>query len=321
VGGILDEYASNQIIIIESANKDTALLQRLLARGNFLISVGGTPSDAARDALDSLFRIEAKLNVEKAGGYKARFSANTGDGDIVLEKTSAYHFSPSRAASFISTEENVALGIAEAIAWATTVLKEEIAAGPASFAKGSIEFSRNSTKTCKNKAGTETGTLTVKTQYIKEADDNPSFDFWTTKHTTQVAPLNGFKNSTITNILAADNQFSYWEMLDYDPTTTVSSSTGSASISFSTILSGSTSWSYSLPDVAVQDNSYGETMSLTHYIASGSAASGATYKVQPGSLIRVSNNATNVWNKVFEGARATFKRRFSYDGVCNMNFN
>jgi hypothetical protein len=321
----LDESASNQIVILESTNKDQALFERLLARGNVIISVGGANVDASR-ALNSVFNANAGFSkgegIPSATDKRTRYSADLGDGKIVYIKVSAYRFAPYGSESFTTMEQNETLAIAQAILWARDLTMKENSSGSLNLAKatGQTYFARNHTYTCKNSNDTTGGTVTNKTEYAKISESYGTNDYWRVKLFTSTTPAANWKTYDIRNRLQVNSSTTSWNLLDYDPTTTAGTSQSQASVSLAAAgLTFGSSWTYVTPLVTITDGSYGETMFLIHDIASNSPAATTTYKITPGALISVGQNATNVWNGVAERVGATFKRRYSADANCNVS--
>jgi hypothetical protein len=62
-------------------------------------------------------------------------------------------------------------------------------------------------------------------------------------------------------------------------------------------------------------------MWLEHIIQANSSAAYTTYKVQPGSFVRVHSGAVAVWFKLTEHAGAVFKRNFHTNGYCDISLD
>lgn len=315
----LNEHDSNQIVIVESANKDQELFKRLLARGNYIISVGGASIDSARDALDSLFNLDAGLSEAKDDLVvpKNRFRASEGRKNFVFGKVAAYRFSPSGSETFETAEQNEALAVAETIAWVTNLKIEEKSLRTTNVAKAdpSPSYTRQNTKNC------EGNVINLRSQYIKQSDTNSKYDYWVVKQTVQTVPAANWKTSLIFTFV--DTNYRAWTLLDYDPTSTVGTSTASVSVTLAA--SGPsvaiTPWSYTIPDVTIQDGSRFDlnTMLHTHFINANSIAATETYKISPGAQVRTGPSAQSPWNRIGEEASATFKRSGQTSQVCTID--
>jgi hypothetical protein len=272
IGEALDESASNQLIIVEKSGRDQALFERLLASGNVIISVGRASIDAADRAFSSIYNTSAGITEQETGLAKI---------DETKEEVTAYRFSPYGSGIFATDEPNEALAIAEAIRWArdAAMLERRLASLQAPKADSSLDYAR--TATCTSDQGNVKGKLNLSYTFNKKAESSSSYDYWVGYLTAQAVPV---KNARIREIYQS---YTLAKLLDYDPTSTVGSSTASVSLASSGF---SASWSYAVTGVQITDNGDLEANNAgwTHQFTNAfSAASRKTYKVQPGVLVRV----------------------------------
>ncbi len=305
----LELTSNKQLIITDSLDKDLAM--ELMARGNFVVMVGRTPSNPGKSAMLMLNDLAETGHLQKSkAAYdmeQARMTADTGDGKFVEENVSAYFYSPSGSGSFHTVEQNPVAGVAKAIQW---VRDEVMTSGFPAERKFAKEWStvpaytRTDDVTC-NSGNVKAGNVYYRTAYTKLSETNSTYDYWTVKYVMQMVP--NYSNTTYRwrndfSIIRgdADSNKPGWKLLDYSPTNTASGSTISVGLDSSGV--ASLGWSYTLSDVSIVDGgSLGNQLAKwTHNINENSTSGTNSTKMEPGAMIRVNNGATNVWNSFLE---------------------
>jgi hypothetical protein len=331
-----DEAASDQIIVVENGTFDSALLLKLMAKGNFIISVGSGQSDAAKSALAMLTDIDETGSLQKSEeAYlvnQPSFSATNDDGQSLLSKVSGYFYSPLGSQSFHTSEQSVFVAIAQAIKWASNLDKF-----PASNRGGNftVKFTRNHTHRCSyrlNNGDLEyPGYITVQTTYRKqESDNDPNKDYWAIKYQTETDPnQNGPVSAWFTDKLwIISNPQKYItnaQVLSYSPGTSQGTTDTNVGLSFGAGgISGSIGWSFSAPDIYITNSSSSSTDKIgTQFDFDAFKGVGKTpVTVSPGVILKVPQGTTSLWNNLPEEYRGQFIRDWGrYTTKCQASWN
>ncbi len=265
----LEENSSSQIVIVESGDQNKDLIMRLLAKGNFVLSVGNAPVDAAKSAFAMLQDID---NQGKLTQSDAEYDANqrsaravaSDDVNEVADSVNGYFYSPNGSREFSSGNENNLTALTQAFNWVDNVValgrvsSKDVSAAASSW---KTQLTRDGTVDCKNGSDV-VGTLNVRTTYKKRSSDGDStYDYWYVRFLAEMDPKT-FRNADIT---IAGGPGSTTSLRSYGPKTTSGESTVSVGLS-----SGGfdANWSYAIKDIKVTyDGSYAtEQAEWTHDI-------------------------------------------------------
>jgi hypothetical protein len=154
------------------------------------------------------------------------------------------------------------------------------------------------------------GRLNIRTLYYKLYNDGSDTYDWYDIHVRQQSVpgeelwSSGWKTADMYTWIDADYYQSNYFLSDYSPTTTPGTTTVSVSIGVSAgengaQVSASQSWSYTIQDVFVHDQSdYSKELAKWwHDVDEGKAVGSDTYQIEPGATIRVPNGATMDWKE------------------------
>gem|GEM_PF-2287602 len=154
------------------------------------------------------------------------------------------------------------------------------------------------------------GRLNVRTLYYRLYNDNSGTYDWYDIHVRQQSVpgeelwSSGWKTADMYTWIDADYYQSNYFLSDYSPTTTSGATTVSVSIGVSAgeggaQVSASHSWSYTISDVVVHDQSdYSQELAKWwHDVNEGKAVGSDTYQIEPGATIRVSNGDPMDWRE------------------------
>lgn len=155
------------------------------------------------------------------------------------------------------------------------------------------------------------GRQNVRSLYYKLYNDNSStYDWYDIRCRHQSVPgiSKGWSGSWCTadmyTWIDADYYRSHYFLSDYGPTTTSGQTTVGVTVGVSAgekgaSVSASLSWSYSVPDVFIYDQSdfYEELAKWWHDVDEGKAVGENTYMCEPGACIRVSNGDPMGWRE------------------------
>lgn len=331
----LDTSGTRQVVMVRSGTQDKQLIMQLLARGNIVVSVGLAKVDAARSAFAMLMDINdgGRLKMPEADydENQPRLSVTMQTGEVAEGLVSAYFYSPNGARSFHSTEQNEVVAAAEAVQWARDlVINGELDASTNRSKAGdfTLAYTRDHTHVCyynnyPSIGPIKAGKMNIRTSYSKQAaDGSSSYDLWAVKYTTQMLPdnthpnfeLNDWRNADLYIETDIDKNVDSWKLLDYEPTTTQGQSTVGVNLNGGAGgVSGSTSWSYTVSDIVVQDQGdfSREFARWWHNIDETKAVGTRTLKIQPGALIRVGNNTSSPWSKLYEAYHGVW-RNYNY---------
>jgi hypothetical protein len=300
-GVALDESASNQLVIVEKTQSDQALFERLLARGNVIISVGAS-LDAAGRAWNYVSIRNAGLRQEE--GALAKFGVST-------QKVTAYRFSPYGSSTFATDEPNETLAIAEAIRWATDAIMLEKPLVSQYLSKATTTYTISGTQSCKSSKGSITGKVNTSYIFVKKDDNSSTKDYWTITLNIEAKPGNDSRISKYENWISSTN------MVDWDPQSTVKDSTASVSLSGGGVTGA---WSYAKAGITITGKSdmSADKGKWTHTFERAAAAARDTFKIQPGVLIETPQGMIPYFNA---NATVTFLSRSFVSGkaVCGVN--
>jgi hypothetical protein len=300
----LAEDTSRKIVIVEKGSQDEYLYKKLLAKGDFVISVGDVPFDASMSAFNEL--LEMPISGEKATNHlddqgQAKLQITNADGKTHVSLVSAYFYSPYGSRSFFSGEENVQLAVAEAIEWA-----RDLAMQPQKTqakAATTLVHTRDYPYLCK--WGNETvGKMNVYTTFTKVNENTAGDDFFAVEHRLDmipginVVPNQGwkFKNNNSTIQDNVKYRYTGWRIHDYGPETTSGTSSQTVELGITTP-SFSKSWSYTTPDIFTSnftDTGIGKTH-WVHDMDQTKAIGSTTASIRPGYVLRTTGNSTKPW--------------------------
>ncbi|ANF22644.1 hypothetical protein [Thermococcus piezophilus] len=169
------------------------------------------------------------------------------------------------------------------------------------------------------------GRLNVRSLYYKLSNDGSYTYDWYSVHVRQQSVPgeylwdSSWKTADMYTWIDADYYNSDYFLSDYAPTTTVGSTTVGVSIGVSAgedgaSISASLSWSYTLPDVVVYDQSdyYLELAKWWHNVDEGAPVGSSTYQIEPGATIRVPQGSPMDWVEHY-GAKYGKKTLFWWD--------
>lgn len=319
-GQALYKDGSNQIVIVDSDYQDTDLLVRLLAKGNFVFSVGKTSINTTKTAAAMLDNIESKQKKPDseydANQKRAVSSITSGSHTEVAEAIVYGHFySPNGSRSFETTEQNVTLAIAAALEWASKVQAQPKTAK--SLSLDGWLFIRDHTMevVCNYKfpigRTLPAGKLSNLVTYLKKRDDRRTdIDFYSVQFSSSTTPglrlpspaQTQFRNNWIKTSVDVDNR-QYFKLLAYGPTTTTGSTSFGVELSSSGV---GASWGYSVSDVVAYDRSTPSQnlAAWEHNINTTTASGRNTVTVSPGILIRTPQDqgAFNQMHQVFSAS-------------------
>lgn len=329
----LDPDGERQIVVVQSGNGELDLMMKLLAEGNFIITVGDVPVSAAKAAFDMLLDINDSGHLTRPkASYEVdqpRFSATTGNGEVVRGLVAAYFYSPRGSRSFHTSQQDVSIAVADAIQWARDVALTEGAAlsEPAKAGGWNTVYTRDHTHDCYHDftdGGRDlAGRINVKTSYAKlKSDGNSNRDLYEVRYNAQMVPgvslsEGNWRNDHVIIDSDVDHKFTSFELMNYSPTTTEGTNTASVDLSMSWGgASAGRSWQYSIGDVVVYDQGdYSrEVVRWWHDINQKRAVGGNTLKVEPGALIEVNDGTKNIWDKL----RETYEGHFVQMGDANI---
>lgn len=342
--GALDKNASNQIIIVDSDYQDKDLLMLLMAKGNFIVSVGKTKINTTKSAAAMLEAIERNQKMKSAADIDADQSrmigTTTSDGDTAMnvESVHAENYSPNGWDTFNSTEQDIELAIAEALIWASGS-KSRILTAKASDDWGTYIRRVTGSATCNYKPflgqTRVAGKINAIAEYYKKPNDgNNSYDWWYVKFKIESLPgyllksqgvdAHGqFRNNLIVNSANFDSN-QYFVLLSYSPLTSQNPSTINVGLDSAGV--GSIGWSYTLQDVSVafQGDSSKNDVKWTHDVNTTTSSGRNTVTVEPGAMIRVAQDQ-GIYNQFAQSYSAQFYAYFyAYptgsfvDLVCNV---
>jgi hypothetical protein len=334
---ILDDAASNQIIVVENSSLDTDRLMKLMAKGNFIISVGGGQPYGADSALAMLTDMDETGHLQKsAASYFADqpyFSATNEDGQTLHSKVSGYFYSPAGSQSFYTSEQSIALAIAQAIKWASHIDRSPFVSK--SGGNWVQRHTRNHTHQCyyrlDNGDSELPGQITVQTEYSKQANDNDSdYDYWAIKYQTETDPnQNGPVSRWFTDklwvISNPQKNIPNAQVLSYSPATSQGTTDTSVDLSFgSGGIGGSIGWSFSAPDIYITNSSSSSADRIgTEFDFNAFKGVGRTpVTVSPGVILRVPQGTTGLSGKLPEEYRAQFIRDWGrFKTKCQASWN
>ncbi len=236
----------------------------------------------------------------------------TGPKGILRETAYGYLITQDGERQFSSTAKNIVDVMEDACKWAEDVLSEQEPDGdtymeiPADASRGASwpanpTFSRTWSS---HDDWYPWGKLNIYTQFFKlQSDGSNTYDWWSIRVKQQSVPgtkawpnpKNGWCTTTLSNYTDVNAMISNYFLYDYDPTTTVGSTSGTASVNIGIGSSPSVgmSWSYSITDAPVYDQgdmSEG-LVSWYHDLDHRRGVGYSTYKVQPGYSVKVPNGS------------------------------
>lgn len=323
--GALDKDASNQIIIVDSDYQDKDLLMLLMAKGNFIVSVGQTKINTTKSAAAMLDAIERNQKMKSAADNDADQSrmigTTTSDGEteMSVESVHAENYSPNGWDTFNSTEQDVELAIAEALIWASQS-KPRILQAKAGDDWGTYKRRVTGSATCNYKpTGGSTraaGKINAIAEYYKKPNDgSSSYDWWYIRFKIESLPgyllkaqgvdaHEQFRNNLVVNSANFDSAQPFL-LLDYSPLTSQNPSTFNIGLDSSGV--GSISWAYTIQDVSVnfQGDSSQNDVKWTHDVNTTSASGRSTVTMQPGAMIRVRQDQ-GLYNQFAQSYSAKF---------------
>lgn len=297
----LDPQGSRQIVIVERGDQDRDVIMRLLANGNFVITVGNAPVDAAQSAFQSLRDIIDGSKLSKtwaeydADQIESHVDSNGGDEPSIT----AYFYSPKGGTQTFETAGEPTTAVSEALRWAKDLALSE---SHLTLSKGWTvpDHTRSYSVSC----GASSGKLNIKTTFSKlSSDGSTSYDYWQVKYATESVPASGYQTYSVTTRADLDELVTAYKLADHDPQTTSGSSTATVGLGLS--IGGPSvdgSYSYTISDISVVNNSDSsfELAKWTHTFKKNAAISKSTSTISPGAVVRVANGSTSPWNNLKE---------------------
>lgn len=154
------------------------------------------------------------------------------------------------------------------------------------------------------------GRLNVRTLYYKLYNDGSGTYDWYNVHVRQQSVPgellwnSGWKTADMYTWVDANYYRSGYFLSDYSPTTTSGASTVTVSVGVTAgtdgaQVSASQSWSYTIPDVVVYDQSdYSQELAKWwHNVDEGKAVGSNTYQIEPGATVRVPDGNPMDWRE------------------------
>jgi hypothetical protein len=308
-GSKLIENDSGQIVVVNGSFSDQDVVKRLLAGGNYIITVGNSEQDVAQNALDMLadMAVHGKLVAPVADynrKHKGVRTVTTITDELTGEKletveeslVTVRYFSPYGSNMHHIGEMDLRLALVEAIHW-TRDHKAKLLPVAKLAAVWTYITTNSGTKSCNSAINYGKVNWSLKSVKVRN-DTDKLYDYWMMAADEELVPNraldDGFsfvENGDITNHIQF-NPTSH-ALLDYDPlNTTTGTATStidvSLSLSESAGVTGSYGYSYGIPDVTV--NNYSDSgrnlAQWQHKIKSGSAISRTSAKFAPAVLYR-----------------------------------
>lgn len=325
----VDEKNGGQIVVVERDKVDLDLLQRLLAVGNVVISLGSEGSDNARAALAILTDLEAghpKMAASEylqnsVGGYAGVTEDKAGRPIVVKSLVTAHSYGIEGTRSFSTSEQNVTLALAEAINWASEV-KAADAANRMSTEKAGSWVWRHTDQhslSCNYWDGSlgrwkVYGNASISVVFTQAlGDGSSSKDYYAVAYTTQTVPSIAYISPQAQelwfndgHLTSVDFPHSFHRFLDYGPGTTIDGDSVTVGLDSSGL---NYSYSYSRPDVSIRDNSSFSAKQLRwdHDINQNSPIGRTTATFRPGALIEGPQSGITPHNPFVRKERYTFQ--------------
>lgn len=169
-----------------------------------------------------------------------------------------------------------------------------------------------------NRECTGYGWMYIRTLYYLIPESNSSYDYYSARYTTQMVPNSGSYNSGLDVKSVNSNGI----LMGYGPYSTSGTSTVGISLGYTSgtqgvSLTGTLSWSYSIPDVTVMDyTSFGtNTLDIRHDVSENRNVGTTSYTVEPGKIMKIS---TSTNNGDYSGTD-TYKAQFCKHGILGYN--
>ncbi|MEZ5467887.1 MAG: hypothetical protein R3F18_09575 [Lysobacterales bacterium] len=325
--GVVDNIPSNvtrRIVIIESGSQKKNEMMAIMARGDYVITVGDSPADTTEAEFYTLFDIEMNGTAQKSlSEYKkaeVKPTADAGDGMVVGNSVAGYKFTPDGASDTYQTfEPNLVLALTRAVEWARHAEDEISVAQNQAKSAGTwdLRLSRNTDNNC-NSGSTRAGIVSFRTEWRRLRESNTSKDWIEVKYKTVMQPNTGagWRNGDITIYSPYKYRGANFELESHGPYTTQGTSSvgGSVDLGFSYsggsggAISAGRNWSYAIPDVVVSDYaSYaGESVKWIHDVNQAQLVGRTTFVAEPGAVVRVPNGYASPWTKMYERYDAVF---------------
>jgi hypothetical protein len=303
---------------------DEDFMQKEIAAGNFVITVGDSSRDSVKAMFESIVGAEDMDEVRSRSAVKSyeaprRLTGISSDGARNYETAAAYYYTPYLSKSFHTLEQNPTKAIEEAYLWALDRVVEEDSAsfrlekatrqlksGPYFKMIYQKSYSTGSTYS-------PYGKINVWTHYDQVLNDgNGSYDFWNIAFQLQSVPGSiafgsAWHTADMWNSVDVNAKNSRFFLVTYSPTSTQGTSTVGVNVGFTSSVTGPSatigaSWSYAISDVVVHDQSdFGNgVVSWWHDVNENATVGNSTYLIQPGASIRVPQGSTSVWNSLPE---------------------